>query len=329
MPALRCRALAKRYTRASRPWILAPFGGGRTESSVVDAVRGIDLSVEPGEVFGLLGPNGAGKTTTMRMIVGLTPPSEGTLEVLGHEIPRDLRAAKARMGVVPQEPNLDNDMEVRDQLIAWARFYDITGSAARTRVDEVLRLFALEEKAEARVVELSGGMKRRMLLARALVHDPEFLILDEPTVGLDPQSRHLLWDRIRSLAAEGKTILLSTHYMHEAEALCDRLAIMHEGRILELGRPAELIARHLRKDVLEIEVRPGARDPLMAAAKAYLGDKLDADNFGDRIFFRVDDAEAFLAQLRQARAEFTSALARRATLEDLFLKLTGRGLSEG
>jgi lipooligosaccharide transport system ATP-binding protein len=292
-----------------------------SNSAPVEAVRGISFDVRPGEVFGLLGPNGAGKSTTMRILVGLSPPSAGTVSVFGLTMPGHAREVKRRLGVVPQESNLDNDMEVRDQLLAWARFYDWTGKRARDRVDDLLERFRLEEKASVRVDELSGGMKRRLLLARALIHDPDFLVMDEPTVGLDPQSRHLLWERIRELSRSGKTILLSTHYMEEAEFLCDRVAILHEGRILETGSPAEVIEANLPREVLELELPEPDR---AAVAKLVPGGEVA----GDRVLLPTADAEALLARLKSQAIPFTSALARRASLEDVFLKLTGRRLED-
>lgn len=288
----------------------------------VEAVRGVSFAVEKGEVYGLLGPNGAGKTTTMRMLTGLTPLGGGTLRVLGLAMPDDAREIKRRIGVVPQESNLDNDMRVDDQLLAHARFYDVTGAAGRERVARLLAAFELREKAAERVQNLSGGMKRRLLLARALLNDPELIVMDEPTVGLDPQSRHLLWERIRDLRRDGRTVILSTHYMDEAEALCDRLAIMDRGRILEEGTPRALIEKHLAREALEIDAPRADHDAIRAAAG------VPGESVGERLILHAHDAEELLARVRAAGLAPRTALVRRATLEDVFLNLTGRALGE-
>lgn len=294
----------------------------RKRYGAFEAVRGISFTVRKGEVFGLLGPNGAGKTSTMRMLTGLTPMSGGTLSILGRAMPEEAREVKRHLGVVPQEANFDNDMRVDDQLVAHARFYDVTGKLARERVARALAMFELTEKARARADELSGGMKRRLLLARAVLHDPEVLVMDEPTVGLDPQSRRLLWERIRDLRREGRTVLLSTHYMDEAEALCDRLLILDAGRILEEGAPRDLIAKHLAREVCEVEA------PAADHARIRKLADVEGESVGDRLLLHTDDAEAVLVRLREKGVAPAQALVRRATLEDVFLKLTGRKLTD-
>src|SRR3712207_6928146 len=221
-----------------------------------EAVKGVDFEVHRGECFGFLGPNGAGKTTTMKMIYGAVIPTSGELDVAGLDVRRCEREIKRRIGVVPQDNNLDDELKVKENLLVYGRYYDLPRKLALQRADELLDFVQLTEKADSRVEQLSGGMKRRLLIARALINDPEIVVLDEPTTGLDPQARHLVWDRLRALAAEGKTLLLTTHYMEEAARLCDRLVIMEGGLIIAEGSPKELIAEHVSPQVLEFRASP-------------------------------------------------------------------------
>jgi lipooligosaccharide transport system ATP-binding protein len=290
-----------------------------------EAVKGIDFEVRHRECFGFLGPNGAGKTTTMRMISCFSPPSYGQLSVLGLRAWIDGRRIKARMGVVPQENNLDEEVTVLENLVIYARYYDIPMRTALPRAGELLAFVALEDKRDWKVPRLSGGMKRRLLIARALMNDPELLVLDEPTTGLDPQARHLVWERLRSLKREGVTLLLTTHYMEEASQLCDRLVIMHEGRILVEGSPRELIARHTSPQVVEVFEPPehavGALSALEPAADR-------TERLADRWVFHTNDGDELLGKVRALGLEPSTVWLRGGTLEDVFLALTGRGLLE-
>src|SRR5690349_18698329 len=218
----------------------------------IEVVAGLDLELEPGVCFGLLGPNGAGKTTTLRLCLGLTAPDSGAIAMLGLPIPARAREARARVGVVPQADNLDPDFSVRENLIVYGRYFGLREREVHARLPELLDFAGLGSRENARIQTLSGGMKRRLTLARALVNDPQLVFLDEPTTGLDPQARHLIWDRLRKLVAQGKTILLTTHFMDEAERLCQRLSIMDHGRIISTGTPRELISRHIEPEVLEV-----------------------------------------------------------------------------
>jgi lipooligosaccharide transport system ATP-binding protein len=311
--AVRCRALAKEYR--SR------------EGAPVPAVRGIDLEVPAGTLFGFLGPNGAGKTTLMKMLHAAFPPTSGTAEVLGLDVARDAAELKARLGVVPQENNLDPDFSVEKNLTVHARYYDVPRAEARRRARELLDFVGLTEKAREPVEHLSGGMKRRLILARSLVNEPRLLILDEPTTGLDPQSRHLVWSKVRDLRRQGLTVLLTTHYMDEAERLCDELVIVDGGRILVRGAPADLIARHASRDVLELGFAGDARArERELRALPGVGDAR-IEFVGDRALLYLDDAERALHEAT-ARLAPQEALVRRASLEDVFLRLTGRALRE-
>jgi len=285
-------------------------------------VDGIDLNIESGQCFGLLGPNGAGKTTTLRMLLGLTPPDGGELNVLGYEVPRQARQMHARMGLVPQADNLDPDFSVSQNLRTYARYFGITKAELETRLPQLLAFASLEHKADASIGTLSGGMQRRLAMARALVNDPELVVLDEPTTGLDPQARQLIWRRLRELLAQGKSLILTTHYMDEAERLCDRLAIMDHGRILVEGSPAELIRQHIEPQVIEI-YGPGVEQ-----WGADLGRNLvqRLEQVGETLFCYAEDEQAALASLRQyPQLQF---IHRRANLEDVFLKLTGKELRD-
>ena len=305
-PAILARGLVKRYGE-------------------FEAVKGIDFEVPRGVVYGFLGPNGAGKTSTMRMLYGLSPRTAGRLEVLGMDVATHGREVKRRMGVVPQASNLDEDMTARENLVSYGRFFDLGGAVLQKRVDDLLAYVQLTEKANERCTELSGGMKRRLLIARALLNDPELLLLDEPTTGLDPQSRSLLWERIRELRKQGKTVLLTTHYMEEAEKLCDDLLIIDEGRIIERGTPRDLIAKHVGREVLEAALPP--EEDTRVVAK--LGGGIRAhERVGDELRLFGERGDAMLDELHRMDVRPTRHLVRRATLEDVFLKLTGRRLSD-
>jgi lipooligosaccharide transport system ATP-binding protein len=291
-----------------------------------EAVRGIDFAVTTQECFGFLGPNGAGKTTTMRMISCTAPPTDGVLTVLGRPVAsghdRDL---KRRMGVVPQENNLDEEVSVIENLLIYARYFGIRARESRPRADELLGFVALEDKRDWPILRLSGGMKRRLLVARALMNEPEVLILDEPTTGLDPQARHLVWEKLRSLKRQGVTLLLTTHYMEEASQLCDRLVIMHEGRILVQGSPRELVARETSPQVVEVFEPSDA----MAAELARLDGMADRiERLADRVLLYTADGDALLGRVRDIVPDRGAVWLRGGTLEDVFLSLTGRGLLE-
>jgi len=289
------------------------------------AVDGVSFRIGAGEIFGFLGPNGAGKTTTMRMLYGLASPTGGTLRILGrpfHERDRDL---KRHIGVVPQETNLDPDLTVLDNLTTWARFYGYPREEGCRRARDLIAFVELTEKSDARVEHLSGGMKRRLLIARALMSDPRILILDEPTTGLDPQSRSLLWEKVRALKAQGKTIILTTHYMDEAEKLCDRLVIMERGRIIREGHPRDLVRDVIGREVLELRVPASEHSRLLQA----LGEAAQgADALGDNLYLPTENGEDLLVRVKRTGVALESAYYRRAGLEDVFLKLTGRRLEE-
>jgi len=284
------------------------------------AVNRIDFEVYKGECVGFLGPNGAGKTTTVRMIYCFLPLTEGELSVAGMSVSEHAREIKNMVGVAPQEDNLDPDFSVIQNLQIYARYFDIPKAEALKRAKEQLQFFQLEEKQDRLVTELSTGMKRRLILARALVNEPHILLLDEPTTGLDPQARHLVWDEVRALRKRGVTIILTTHYMDEAAALCDRILLMDNGKIIEQGKPSELIKKHVGADVLEVE----NDEKLLKALKTEFP-SADFQAFGDRIHvFTTQPHGVFEHFLEQNPV--TNVTIRSANLEDVFLKLTGRGL---
>jgi lipooligosaccharide transport system ATP-binding protein len=287
-----------------------------------EVVAGLDLDIARGECFGLLGPNGAGKTTTLRMLLGLTAPDEGAITLLGHPVPKAAREGRIRVGVVPQMDNLDPDFTVRENLLVYGSYFGLSSAEVAARLPSLLAFAALEGRADSRIQALSGGMKRRLVLARALVNDPELIFLDEPTTGLDPQARHLMWERLRLLLREGKTILLTTHFMDEAERLCDRLAIIDHGRMLAQGAPHALIAEHIEPEVVEV-YGEGVGDWFATHAKALAS---RAELHGETAFCYLRDAAPVVANLKSmTRLRF---LHRRANLEDLFLKLTGREMRD-
>jgi lipooligosaccharide transport system ATP-binding protein len=289
-----------------------------------EAVRGVEFDVRERECFGFLGPNGAGKTTTMRMISCTSPPTSGELSVLGLPSSRG-RDIRRRMGVVPQENNLDEEVTVVENLLIYARYFDIPRREARSAAEELLHFVALQDKRDWRIDRLSGGMKRRLLIARALVNEPDLLVLDEPTTGLDPQARHLVWEKLRSLKRQGVTLVLTTHYMDEAAQLCDRLVIMHEGRILVEGSPRELVARETSPQVIEVfEPDEGAARGLRDLAE--LAERVE--RLADRWLFYTAEGDALLAKVRDVVPDPGAVWLRGATLEDVFLQLTGRGLLE-
>jgi len=285
------------------------------------AVDGLDLEVAPGSCFGLLGPNGAGKTTTIRVLCAASPRDAGEVRVLGLDPAEEPRAVKARLGIVPQMDNLDPDFSVLRNLLVYARYYRIPAPEARRRALELLRFVRLEDRADGSVEDLSGGLKRRLVIARALLHEPALLVLDEPTTGLDPQARHELWERVRELRRRGVTILLTTHYMEEAEALCDRVAIMDRGRVLVEGAPRDLVRAHARREVVEVPAAAGGGGADLGGP----GDEVEVH--GDRVLVYTDRGEEAWHRL-SARFPGADLLLRRATLEDVFLRATGRGLRE-
>ena len=288
------------------------------------AVAGVDLTIAAEECFGFLGPNGAGKTTTMRMISCRVQRTSGELTVLGMDPANDERAIKTRMGVVPQETNLDSVLAVGENLLTYARYFGLSEPEARTKVAELLDFVALGDRAEWHIEALSGGMKRRLLIARALVNDPDLLILDEPTTGLDPQARHLVWEKLRELKRRGVTLIITTHYMDEAAQLCDRLVIMHQGAILVEGRPTELIRSHVAPDVVELTTTTGHEELLSRLD----GNVADHEATADRLILYTEDGETLLRSINESGLPYESAILRHATLEDVFLKLTGRRLEE-
>jgi lipooligosaccharide transport system ATP-binding protein len=290
------------------------------------AVNGIDFEVPPGICFGFLGPNGAGKTTTMKMIYGLVAVEGGELRVLGLDARRQRREIKSRIGVVPQETNLDGDLTIRQNLTFQGRYFGVDSRRAGERADELLEFALLADRAEERVQALSGGMKRRLLVARALVNEPELIVLDEPTTGLDPQARLAVWRALDRLRRQGVTLLLTTHYMEEAARLCDRLLIMDDGRIVTEGEPGRLVDKHVGREILELELGDGCDSEALVQS---IDGRLSGHDLSDgRLTLFTEDAEELLHSLDHERFPTDSAYVRRATLEDVFLRLTGRTLRE-
>ncbi|MGH9185801.1 MAG: ABC transporter ATP-binding protein [Acidimicrobiales bacterium] len=290
------------------------------------AVDGIDFGVAAGEAFGFLGPNGAGKSSTMRMIGCVSPITSGTLRVLGMDPAADGPRIRARLGVVPQEDSLDVELTVQENLLIYGRYFDMPRPLIRERTDELLAFTQLADRANDRVEPLSGGMKRRLTIARSLINRPDLLLLDEPTTGLDPQARHLLWDRLYRLKQEGVTLVLTTHYMDEAEQLCDRLVVMDKGQIVAEGSPRSLINRYSSREVLELRFRIGEQEmavPRLDGVGA-LAERVDV--LPDRVLVYTHDGEAASVMVHEHGLEPESTLVRRSTLEDVFLRLTGRSL---
>lgn len=303
-PVIRARALTKRFRDFT-------------------AVDSIDFEIHQGEAFGFLGPNGAGKTSTMQMIGCTSPVSAGELSVMGLDPGRDAARIKARLGVVPQLDNLDTELTVRENLLMYARYFDLPGQVARARADELLDFIQLLDRRDSAVETLSGGMRRRLTIARALVNSPGIILLDEPTTGLDPQARHVIWERLYQLKRGGSTLLLTTHYMDEAEQLCDRLVVMDKGRIVAEGSPQELIRTWSTREVLELRFGEHARKQLDGRLDD-LADRVEV--LADRILLYTADGELALRQVNETGLAVDSALVRRSTLEDVFLRLTGRTL---
>jgi lipooligosaccharide transport system ATP-binding protein len=303
-PLVEARGLVKRF-------------GGFT------AVAGIDVAVEAGEAFGFLGPNGAGKTSAMRMIGAVSPVTEGYLRVLGMDPAVDGPAIRARLGVVPQEDTLDQELTVAENLAIYGRYFDLPRRVVRERIDELLDFVQLAERRDSKVEPLSGGMKRRLVIARSLINDPDLVLLDEPTTGLDPQARHALWERLYRLKQRGVTLLLTTHYMDEAEQLCDRLVVMDGGRIVAEGSPRALIDRHAPREVVELRFPVGEQDAALPRLEG-AGERLEA--LPDRVLLYTADAEATVAEVERRGIEPEATITRRSTLEDVFLRLTGRRL---
>lgn len=288
-----------------------------------EAVKGVDFEVYEGECFGFLGPNGAGKTSTMKMIYNAAIPSGGELSVVGLDVRREARRVKMRIGVVPQENNPDEELTVRENLVVYGRYFGLGRKVLYQRADELLEFVQLTEKAGDRVEQLSGGMKRRLLIARSLINDPDLVVLDEPTTGLDPQARHLVWEKLRELKARGKTLILTTHYMDEAAQLCDRLVIMEGGRIVSEGSPRALIEENVSPEVVEFRAGPGGLDRLAPVLEAAAD---SVERTADALYAYTSDPERMMDRVRGSGIETGETLQRRASLEDVFLNLTGRGL---
>ncbi|MBL8485394.1 MAG: ATP-binding cassette domain-containing protein [Rhodocyclaceae bacterium] len=291
-----------------------------------EVVRGVSFSIARGECFALLGPNGAGKTTTLRCCLGLTEAASGAISLCGYEVPAMARTARMRVGVVPQMDNLDPDFTVAENLLVFGRYFGLSAAQVRARTPALLEFAGLEGKAEARIQALSGGMKRRLTLARALVNDPELLVLDEPTTGLDPQARHLIWDRLKRLVQQGRTVLLTTHFMDEAERLADRLAIMDNGKIIGAGSPRAMIAQHIEPHVVEVYGDWNGAGVAAWVAQHAAAYAARAEISGETAFCYVNDARGLLEHL--AGQSGLRSLHRPANLEDVFLKLTGRELRD-
>jgi len=287
------------------------------------AVDSIDFEVARGEVFGFLGPNGAGKSSTMRMVACVSPRSAGELKILGLDPDHDGPAIRARLGIVPQEDNLDPELSVRENLYVYGRYFDIPRRVLRARIESLLQFAQLTDRGDDKVDPLSGGMKRRLTIARSLINEPDLLLLDEPTTGLDPQARHALWDRLYRLKADGVTLVLTTHYMDEAEQLCDRLVVMDRGRIAAEGSPLSLIDRYSTREVVELRFAPGESER-MAEKVEDLTERVEV--LPDRILLYTDDGDTAAEAVHARRLSPLSVLVRRSTLEDVFLRLTGRHL---
>ena len=306
---IRARDLRKSFTSAS--------------GDTVEAVKGIDLDVRRGEAFGFLGPNGAGKSSTMRMIAAVSPISGGELRILGLDPATDGPAIRGRLGVCPQDDTLDNELNVFDNLYIYGRYFGIPKAEVRERADELLEFVQLTEKRTSKVEALSGGMKRRLTIARSLINRPDLLLLDEPTTGLDPQARHVLWDRLFRLKQQGVTLVITTHYMDEAEQLCDRLVVMDKAKIVAEGSPRQLIEQYSTREVTELRFAPGVAETLDG--------KLDGiaeriEHLPDRVLLYADDGEAAAVAVHDRGLRPETVLVRRSSLEDVFLRLTGRSL---
>lgn len=289
-----------------------------------EVVAGLSFKVEAGSCFGLLGPNGAGKTTTLRLCLGLTAPDSGTVRLNGHAIPAAAQQARARVGVVPQFDNLDPDFTAAENLLVFGRYFGLAAADVKARIPQLLAFAGLGSKADARIATLSGGMKRRLTLARALVNDPDIVFLDEPTTGLDPQARHLIWERLKQLKSAGKTLILTTHFMDEAERLCDSLIVIDHGRLIAEGSPRQLIAEHIEPQVVEVYDEAGGDLPAFVEAQRSLADRVETS--GETAFFYCSAPQALLSRL--AEAPGLRYVHRASNLEDVFIKLTGRELRD-
>jgi len=287
------------------------------------AVDGVDFEVAKGEAFGFLGPNGAGKTSTMRMIGGVSPVTSGLLTIFGLDPAKHGPTIRARLGVVPQADTLDMELTVRENLMIYSRYFDLSWREGARRADELLEFVQLKERSRDKVDELSGGMKRRLTIARALINSPELLLLDEPTTGLDPQARHLVWDRLYRLKQRGVTLVLTTHYMDEAEQLCDRLVVMDKARIAAEGSPRELIDRYSTREVLELRF-PIDQQPVLDGELNDVAERIEV--LPDRVLLYTSDGDQAIAAVHKRGLRPETALVRRSTLEDVFLRLTGRSL---
>jgi len=291
------------------------------------AVRGIDFAIHEGECFGFLGPNGAGKSSTIRMLYGFSPMTAGILKILGMDLRTAARKIKAQIGVVPQDNNLDTDLTLLENLRVYARYFDLPKQDAKARSEELIAFMQLGEKKLSRVDDLSGGMKRRLILARALINSPRILLLDEPTTGLDPQARHLIWQRLRSLKKSGVTMVLTTHYMEEAAQLCDRIAVMDQGKIILTGIPGEMIREHVGAEVMEFRIGEERDDEIREAIEDL---SIETERFGDTLYLYLTAEKELFREVTERLIEMNHSgmIHRQATLEDLFLKLTGRELAE-
>ena len=301
--------------------------GLRKSFGAFEAVKGIDVDVRRGEAFGFLGPNGAGKSSTMRMIAAVSPPSGGELRILGLDPAIDGPAIRGRIGVCPQDDTLDNELNVAENLFIYGRYFGIPKAEVTSRVDELLEFVQLTEKARSRVEDLSGGMKRRLTIARSLINRPDLLLLDEPTTGLDPQARHVLWDQLFRLKHSGVTLVITTHYMDEAEQLCDRLVVMDKGEIVAEGSPLQLIATHSTREVAELRFGVAIEqqsNEILAEKVGDLGERVEV--LPDRLLVYSHDGEEVIAKVHERGLEPAAVLVRRSTLEDVFLRLTGRSL---
>jgi len=323
MPGPGSRPASGSTLRVGEPMVVARSLTKRFDDFV--AVDQIDFEIAQGESYGFLGPNGAGKTSTMRMIACMSPVSAGTLRVLGLDPAADGARIRGRIGLVPQEDSLDLELTVLDNLMVYGRYFDLPKKEIRRRAESLLEFSQLSDRAHDKVEPLSGGMKRRLTIARALVSEPELLILDEPTTGLDPQARHLLWDRLYRLKLEGVTLIITTHYMDEAEQLCDRLAVMDRGRFAAEDSPAALIARHSTREVVELRFAPGAHEDIALRLDG-LVERLEV--LPDRLLLYTDDGDSTLEGVHSRDIRPDASLVRRSTLEDVFLRLTGRSLVE-